>query len=73
MRLLPRDARDRARQETRDDLLMVGNPDIEAVNLLLERYGRELYRAGCPYGHYSETVNAVSAKRPSVRRLLQPA
>ncbi|CAK9109555.1 unnamed protein product [Durusdinium trenchii] len=110
LKLQPRDAADRARQETRDQLelpdgrpvlgqtqrqrdklmgafeewlrsqgilldeiLMVGAPDVEALNILLERYGRELYRAGRPYGHYSETVNAVSAKRPRVRRLLQPA
>ncbi|CAK9095754.1 Uncharacterized protein SCF082_LOCUS44969 [Durusdinium trenchii] len=110
LKLQPRDAADRARQETRgqlelpdgrpvlgqtqrqrdkligafeewlrsqgillDEILMVGAPDVEALNLLLERYGRELYRAGRPYGHYSETVNAVSAKRPRVRRLLQPA
>jgi hypothetical protein len=37
------------------------NPDIDAVNCLLEKYGRQLYRAGRPYGHDAETINAVSA------------
>ena len=40
---------------------------------MLEKYGRELYRSGHPYGHYSETLNAVSGRRPRVRRFLQPA
>eukprot|EP00435_Cladocopium_sp_Y103_P017354 s93_g4.t1 len=50
-----------------------GEPDIEAANVLLERYGRELYKAGRPYGHYAETINAVSAAKPRLRRVLQPA
>ena len=100
-RLVPRDARDRTRaqsrsglelptgrpvlgktQENRDKLLGVfdewlglqglslnillgpGTPDIELINLMLEKYGRELRRAGRPYGHYAETVNGVAARRP---------
>ena len=55
------------------DMLFVGEPDIEAINLQLERYGRDLFKAGRPYGHYAETINAVSGKRPRVRRALQPA
>ena len=56
-----------------DELLMRASPDVEALNVLLEKYGRELFRSGRPYGHYSETLNAVSARRPRIRRSLQPA
>eukprot|EP00913_Durusdinium_trenchii_P014403 g13509.t1 len=52
---------------------MTTTPDAELVNTLLEQYGRELYRAGCPYNHYAETVNAVQSRRPRLRRCLQPA
>lgn len=47
--------------------------DIETINLVLERYGRALYHGGRPYGHYSETVNAIGARRPNLRRMLQGA
>lgn len=52
---------------------MVLDPDIEMVNMMLERFGRELYKAGRPYGHYSELINGVAGKRPRIRRSLQPA
>ena len=38
---------------------------------MLERYGRELFRAGRPYNHYAETLNAISSKKPKLRRCLQ--
>ena len=109
-RLLPRDAREKARaagrvdfdlprgrpvlgktQQNRDrlldqfddwlmtegfslqKLLFVGEPDIEAINVLLEKYGRQLYKAGRPYGHYAETINGIAGRRPRIRRSLQPA
>eukprot|EP00435_Cladocopium_sp_Y103_P039703 s711_g10.t1 len=56
-----------------DVLIGPMNPDIDAVNGLLERYGRQLYRAGRPYGHYAETINAVSSRRPRIRRSMQQA
>ncbi|CAK9024640.1 unnamed protein product [Durusdinium trenchii] len=56
-----------------EEILMTATPDLETLNTLVERYGRELYRSGRPYGHYSETLNAISGKRPRVRRHLQPA
>ena len=56
-----------------DEILLTTTPDIEALNVMLEKYGRELYRSGRPYGHYSETLNAVSGRRLRVRRFLQPA
>ena len=43
----------------------------EEVAKVLERYGRELFEAGRPYRHLSETINAVAAKRPAIRRQLQ--
>ena len=54
-------------------ILFVPEPDIETLNMQLERFGRSLYRAGRPYNHYAETINAISGKRPRVRRSLQPA
>jgi len=54
-------------------LIGVGEPDIELINLQLERYGRSLYLAGRPYGHYSETINGVASRRPRIKRMLQPA
>ncbi|CAK9057581.1 unnamed protein product, partial [Durusdinium trenchii] len=56
-----------------EEVLMAATPDLETLNTLVEKYGRELYRSGRPYGHYSETLNAISGKRPRVRRHLQPA
>ena len=45
----------------------------EAVANLLATFGRELFDAGFPYWHYAETTNAISAKRPVLRRQLQGA
>lgn len=56
-----------------DSLLGSMNPHIDAVNCLLERCGRQMYRAGRPYGHYAETINAVAARRPRIKRSLQQA
>ena len=58
---------------TIESLLDPKTVDVETVNIVLERYGRALYHAGRPYGHHSETVNAVGSKRPSLRRMLQGA
>ena len=40
---------------------------------MLESFGRQAYKAGRPYNHYAETINAISGKRPRIRRSLQPA
>ncbi|CAE7249391.1 unnamed protein product, partial [Symbiodinium sp. KB8] len=45
----------------------------EEVARALARYGRELFEAGYPYWHLSETINSVAAKRPAIRRQLQGA
>jgi len=58
---------------TLEALLDARTFDVETVNLVLERYGRALYNSGRPYGHYSETINAVGSKRPNLRRMLQGA
>ena len=50
-----------------------GGADVETINMLLSRYGRELFAAGRPYGHYSETVNGMASRRPAIRRMLQGA
>lgn len=55
-----------------DEILFVKGPDIETLNLQLEKYGRCLFKGGRPYGHYAETINAVAGKRPRVPRALQP-
>ena len=47
--------------------------DIDAINAVLSHFGRELFAAGRPYGHFSETINALSARIPKARRLLQPS
>lgn len=46
---------------------------VEELNALLLRYGRLLYESGRPYGHYSETINAVVSKKAVLRRNLQMA
>ncbi|CAE7344333.1 unnamed protein product, partial [Symbiodinium microadriaticum] len=52
--------------------LTAGSPlDPAAIGQALTSYGRDLYEAGRPYGDYSETVNAIGALCPSIRRQLQ--
>lgn len=47
--------------------------DIDRLNSVLELYGRELFRAGRPYNHFAETLNAISSRRPRLRKNLQQA
>ncbi|CAE7400042.1 hypothetical protein AK812_SmicGene26794 [Symbiodinium microadriaticum] len=42
----------------------------EKVANLLVGYGQALFRGGQPYYKYSETINAVAALKPSIRRSL---
>ena len=62
-----------AMRTTLDDLLHSGQFDAEAVAEALTAYGKELYYAGRPYGQYSETINAVTAAKPTLRRQVQAA
>ena len=42
--------------------------DCDAVAEALVSYGKDMYQAGKSYGRFSETINAVTAKRPMLRR-----
>ena len=46
---------------------------VEDINLILSRFGRELYKAGRTYNQYAETINELSSRKPALRRLLQAA
>ena len=56
-----------------DDICGVGPQYVAEANRHLVEYGRELFSAGWPYSHFSEVINAVSSKEPSLRRCFQPA
>jgi hypothetical protein len=56
-----------------DDLLENHIWRIDDLNKLLVRYGRNLYAVGRPYNHYAETINALSSKKPAVKRQMQEA
>ena len=53
---------------TLEALLEPGNIDYDEVAEMLVAYGKDMYQAGKSYGRFSETINAVTAKRPSLRR-----
>lgn len=56
-----------------DFLLENHYTQIDMINKMLVQFGRALYTAGRPYNHYAETINAVAARKPVVRRQLQEA
>jgi hypothetical protein len=56
-----------------DDLLTNHFQTIDQINKLLVQYGRCLYAVGRPYNHYAETINALAASKPVIRRQLQEA
>lgn len=56
-----------------DDLLDSKPLDAETVAGALTEFGREMYYAGKPYGRFSETINAVAARRPAIRKALVQA
>ena len=45
----------------------------EEINAVLSSFGRQLYYAGRPYGHFAETINALVGHKAILRRQLQPA
>ena len=61
------------RETAFDDLFLANPPDLDKINQVLTEYGRWLFKKGKPYYHYSETINAVSSRRPILRRALQQA
>ena len=58
---------------TLNSLLDHGPADPEAVSEALVAYGKDMYNAGKSYGRFSETINAVSSRKPILRRQLAAA
>ena len=54
-----------------EQILRESHRFLDEINAILIRYGRCLYEAGRPYNHFAETINAVTASKPSLRRNLQ--
>ena len=42
--------------------------DTEGFVELLVLFGRDLYNSGRPYWHFSETINGLIARKPTIRR-----
>jgi len=55
------------------ELLEKSYTNPEGVVSKLVEYGLALYDSGRPYSHFSETINAVAAARPTIRRMLTGA
>ena len=58
---------------TLEELLDPKKADTEVLNAWVVNYGRQLFESGRPYWHYSETINGLAARRPSLKRSLQAA
>ena len=56
-----------------NELLLDVHRNIEGINYVLTKYGRELYAQGKSYNQYAETINSLGSKKPSIRRMLQQA
>ena len=54
-----------------DEIFLARLPDLDLLNSELCRYGRWLFSEGKPYYHFSELLNAVTSRRPILRRSLQ--
>ena len=54
-----------------DVFLDAAGRDPTELNVILCSFVRSFWRSGAPYGRASETVNAVAAAKPSLKRLLQ--
>ena len=54
-------------------LLSNYHENVEEINCLLTRYGRELYRGGRTYNQFAETINELTSRKPPLRRLVQSA
>ena len=55
---------------TLERLLEPASLDAEQVSETLVAYGKDLYVSGKSYGRFSETINAITARRPTLRRQL---
>lgn len=47
--------------------------DCDAIAEALVAYGKDMYNSGKSYGRYSETINAVVARKPTLRRQIGQA
>ena len=56
-----------------DSVVLEKNCDLDSLNQWLVENGRWLFASGKPYYYFSETINAVSVKRPILRRAMQQA
>ena len=56
-----------------DSLLDNSHFWVEEINVLLCRFGRQLFEAGKTYNQYAETINSITSLRPSLRRQMQGA
>ena len=57
-------------QTTLADLVDSHQVDAEHVSDILAAYGRAMFYSGKSYGRYSETINAIAARRPFLKRSL---
>ena len=46
---------------------------VEEINMVVSRFGRELFKAGKTYNQYAETINSLTSLRPTLRRQMQGA
>ena len=56
-----------------DELLLQPVRNVDEINALLTRFGRELFKAGKTYNQYAETINELTSRVPPLRRFVQAA
>ena len=56
-----------------DDIVLTYMYNSDELNFILVRYGRTLYAAGKTYNQYAETLNALTALKPGLRRVMTAA
>ena len=56
-----------------DELLFQPVRNVDEINALLTRFGRELFKAGKTYNQYAETINELTSRVPPLRRFVQAA
>ena len=56
-----------------DEIFLAKTPDLDLINEELCKFGRWLFYEGKPYYHFSELMNAITSRRPILRRSLQQA
>lgn len=44
---------------------------VEEINIVLCRFGRQLFEGGKTYNQYAETINSITSIRPSLRRQMR--